>query len=761
MAFMSEPTSPDLEMIQAEDPEDTASTGEVPPEVDPEIQHELEESQAEADKEEEDLNQAILDLVEMAEKEDEDIRINLLNVGKRNTLYFNNIQNIFLDPVAKDYRSVDAVMEELQRQGMVTDIKVSNVYRPWVESIVAALSVEVPSVEFAPEDCDNPEDIEAAKAFENIGKLVSRKNSAALKLIKALVIMMNQGVVFGHICYEESEKYGTVRVANKWQEVPTQVNDLRCANCGQILDVGVSEVPGEPIECPDCGATAPPETYPRMELFDQEVGYEDQPKGMTRFDVYGPNHVKVPLYARDQEKCGYVILRIDDHIARFRAEYGDQLEEGEDFDSSRSDLNKYERWARSPIEYVGDFMQDLTTIRYCYFRPWYYHTLDNKERVEMLKQRYPKGLKVAVIDDYIVSRESKNLDEDWEISYDPRADYIHAEPAGNSIIPIQDGENDVFNVGIQSIIYGIGETFVHPKTLNLKNYSESRGAPGMMTNALPPSADKSLADGFHTIKAATLTGEYSAFSASLQSRGQLVSGAMPSLFGGQNLAGSKTASEYKDSRAQALQRIQIPWRTIKVFWTGLIFKSSVCYANNLQEDEHFQEKKNGSFINVWISKSSLTGKVGRVEPDLNETIPHTWAQKRDSITNLIGLQIPEVGQILMHPNNSELLRQYAAIPELYIPGENDRNKQWAEFYQILRGEEATVDVQIDDHGVHMQVMKNILVSPQGMSLDPEIRQVCINHYIEHEQAQMAKTQAPSGMTGEGEPAESATQTTQG
>ena len=736
---------------------------EVPPTPE-EIFAQEERAKSDAESEEKELDDIIRELILIAEKEDIDLRYTPLNIWKRNTLYFNNIQNIFLDPIAQDYRTLNSLLDELTKDGANLDIKIINVYRAYIESIVSALSVDVPAVEFTPDDADNPDDVDAAKAYEKISILVQRHNHAALMLMKSLVTLCNQGVIFGHNYYDTNPAYGMYHKPSRTEMRPKDALDLRCPQCGELLD---SDVPsemmteGSTIECPACGFNGPPEVAKRLTYTDEVVQWEDTPKGRSKFDIFGPTYVKAPLYAREQSKVGYLILRTEDNIAKYKTEYND------DDIVDKKDSDSYERWARLPIEYNNVVPQHIATKREAFFRPWYYREL-NIDKSEVLISKYPNGFKACIIGDTIVSKEHNILDDEWTISFDPRSDYLHAEPLGNTAIPIQDAENDTFNLGLQSIEFGVPETFAHPKTLNFKKYGESRASPGMISPALPYAPDKNISDGFHTLKTATLSGEYTAFEKGLETKGQFVTGAMASIFGGSNAAGSRTADEYRQSRAQALQRLQFPSRTIKVFWPTLIYKCVRDYVKNMKEDENYTEKKGKSWINVWINKSSTMGKVGQVDPDMNEELPQSWPQKRDFITAMLEKVPDAVGPILFHPNNSDLLKKYSGIPEIYIPGENDVNKQNREFYELIasapigEGESSIpIDLYVDDHSVHKLVLKDLLVSPVGLALPPEAYQNCIFHYIQHEKAEQAKTMAMAGSSPEGEPVKSAIQTSEG
>lgn len=717
----------------------------------------------------EEIEKLLVNLLEKAEREDEDLRLRLLNIWKRNDCYFNNLQAIFFDVEAKDYRTVDNVLAQLSKE-MDSDIKIINIYRPLVESIVTALTVQPPNITYMPDDAESPEDLETCKAYDKITELVQRHTHAPIMLIKMFILLVNSGVVCGHNYYKNDPAYGVVRSPKTTVPKAVPVSDVRCPQCTQLID---SNLPSSTIEqgsqitCPSCGFQGPPKIYARVEYEDEVTEWDETPKGRAGFELYGPEAVKMPLYSKDQAHLPYLVLRVEDNAAFFRTVFDDYT-----ISPAGGDTQLYERWARIPVEYNGTIPTNITTCRYVWFRPWYYAELGETDAKKLIA-KFPNGVKFAVIDKTVVdSPESANLDDEWTITFDPRSKFIHAEPHGNAIIPIQDSKTDIFNLGLQSIEYGIPETFVHPKTVNLENYKKQAKAPGMMTRALPPAPDKALSDGFYQAKTATLSNEYTTFDKNLDSLSQFVSGAMPAIWGGAVKTGESTATETTNQKAMALQRLQLMWQMGSIFWCSLLFKCTKDFAQNMREDEKYTQKKNGSYINVWINKTSLAGKVGSAEPELNGSLPQSWEQKKSFVMELIAMQNPEVGAILMHPNNAEMLKSSTGMYDIYIPGEHDRNKQYAEYYQLIMGvspdngmtPSVEIDIDVDDHNVHMQVLKNILVSEVGVALheqNPDAYTNCIAHYRMHQMAVQAHTQSASGMTASGETPDSASATSQG
>ena len=210
--------------------------------------------------------------------------------------------------------------------------------------------------------------------------------------------------------------------------------------------------------------------------------------------------------------------------------------------------------------------------------------------------------------------------------------------------------------------------------LNFKKYAQTEVAPGSIY-PVNPKPGHSLQESFFELKTANLSPEVMPFFQKIQEMGQFVSGALPSLFGGQ-LEGSRTASEYSMSRAQALQRLQNQWKIFTNWWKIIFGKVIPMYIQELQEDERdVQQNESGNFFNVFIRKAETEGKIGRIELEASEALPITWGQQKDTIMQLLENPNPEIARSLMDPENIRNLQNAIGITEFKIPGEDDREKQ--------------------------------------------------------------------------------------
>ncbi|HJS83050.1 MAG TPA: hypothetical protein VJ742_09485, partial [Nitrososphaera sp.] len=165
-------------------------------------------------------------------------------------------------------------------------------------------------------------------------------------------------------------------------------------------------------------------------------------------------------------------------------------------------------------------------------------------------------------------------------------------------------------------------------------------------------------------------------------------------------------------------------------------------SKELNRDERFTKREGANnFVNVWIRASSLTGRIGRVEPETTEQLPVSWAQKKDAISQLLLSGVPEILAVLTHPNNADLMKNVIGVPEFYIPGEEARIKQLKEFLLLAQGIPVPINPAVDNEEVHIQVLKSILES-RGDTLSPEAFQVSMQHLLEHEESLAMKMPPP-------------------
>lgn len=725
----------------------------------------------------EEIAGALEDLLKDARDEDRFVREDYVRLWKRLEYYWNNILDIFLDPVARDWRVPN--WDTLEEEGEVAP-RLINIYRPHGEAIVAALSVTVPNVFFHPDDADSPDDLEASKAYRTITELLALHNDAPMMICKAVVILFNQGTIFGYNYYHRDPKFGEYEKP-KVEFKDIQIFEALCPQCGAGLDAGVvgnaqsqgqspegippeqqTQLPpqgggpplqsggeqnnpqqsqagpggqqiGEPIyQCQECGYNGPAEINQSAEKLPQIVGFDKTAKGSVCQELFSGLHVKVPAYVRKQEECGYLLLEFTQSAAMLRSIYKDRA----DKINAQIDVDTAS-FSKIPLQYLGQFPDNAANVSCIWIRPYHYWQLGvgKREIIDHLTQNFPDGLYAIFINDEFMEVYPENMDEHWTISKNPLGQYIYGKPLGENLATVQDIRAQLVEIELQTAEHGIPETFADGKVLDFKKYGEGRARPGMVTQ-VNPRAGRSISDAFFTTKSAVLSQEIDPLRQHIDADAQFVVGSFPSVYGGPATGGSKTASEYSQSRANALQRLGTFWKIVSIFWGQFQARSAVEYANVLKElgkDERFTKREGQGFINLWIRASALSGKIGRVEPEATEQLPASWAQKKDAIQQLLMSGVEPIISVLTHPRNAEIMKEAIGLNELYIPGEENTMRQYKEFGIMSQGIPLPTNPLLDDDNIHAEVLKGILNGNVGDTLDPMIRQICEQHLMEHEQ----------------------------
>jgi len=649
-----------------------------------------------------DLKRQLKFIVDHFDDEDRAVRDRQIRTWRRLKLLWENVQHIYYSEVAHDWR-----IPESERAGTDSDQgfydKPVNIYRAYLESIIAALSVTVPPITCYPDDADNPLDISTAKAGDKIAELVFKHNDVPLLWIHALFVFVTEGMTACYTYPKESVEFGTYD-EKKYEEEHESHDIVTCPNCQQQIsdeltdpnamipeedhsDDFMSEGPETDIireaqECPSCGELVIPQVAQKSYTVKRLVGITSHPKARICMEVYGGLFVKVPIWARNQKECSYLIYSYETHYANVLEQYPELREKIAP--QSMSSYDQYEQWGRTSPQYRGEYPINNVTVRNAWLRPCAYNVL-TKEEAEELHTKYPDGVKVTVVNDSIADAENGSLDDCWTITHNPLSDYIHFDPIGLMLTSIQDITNDMISLVIQTIEHGIPQTFADPKVLNFNAYREAEVIPGGIYPATPKSG-KALSEGFYEVKTATLSQEVLPFAEKIQELGQVVSGALPSLFGGQ-MSGSRTASEYSMSRAQALQRLQGNWKMLTMWWKNIFGKVIPMYIKEMKDDEK-QVKKDefGNFINVFIRRAELEGKIGSIELEANENLPITWNQQKDAIMELFQINNEGINQSLASPENLPYLKKAIGLTDYIIPGEDDRQKQYEEIQQLTNSE---------------------------------------------------------------------------
>ena len=699
------------------------------------------------------------------DQEDRAVRERQLRDWRRLKLLWEGFTRVWYSEVAHDWRIWDENIITADTDQQFYD-KPINIFRAYLESIIAALSITVPGIKCYPDDADNPLDLITAKAGDKIALLISRHNNTPLLWLHALYVLCTEGMVACYSYPREDDKYGTYKTP-KYEEQTEEA--YVCPYCNQRMADEVFSnrlmdeyEPGDdevllhdvlknigPV-CPECASLLDPNLQKSTLTVTRQVGETTHPKSRICLEVYGGLYVKIPVSAMKQEDIPYLFFSYETHYSNVVDRYKDMRDKmgnkSKIGTTSGGMYDPYEQWARLSPQYRGEYPLNNVTVRNCWLRPSAFEILQ-EEDAEFLKKQFPSGAKVVFVNDNYADSENENLDDCWTIMQDPMSDFLHKRPLGAQLVNVQEITSDIISLALQTIEHGISQTFADPSVLDFEAYRQTEVLPGGVYPATAKTG-KTVAEGFFETRTATLSPEVLPFFQQVQTLGQMASGALPSLFGGQ-LEGSKTASEYSMSRAQALQRLQNIWKMVTLWWKDIYGKVIPMYTKEIkeQEDERSVEQdEQGNFINVYVRIADLEGKIGRVELEANENLPITWSQRKDVYMKLLETQNPAILQALMAPENIKNLAEAIGLDDFNVPGEDDREKQYEEIRVLINStpipqppseEEAlmaisqgqepqeievpSVDINfdLDNHALEADICRTYLISPAGRLLKQE------------------------------------------
>jgi hypothetical protein len=698
-------------------------------------------------------------LLSLCEREDEAVHYAWVRKAKRLELYFNNIVTLFWDNLTNDWAIPD--WDDKEAEGIPP--RIINIYRPHGESIIAALTVGVPSVLFFPSDADNADDIDKAEAFSSLAKIVQKHNKAKLLYIKILSILFNQGTPFVYSYSKKDRKFGFYQVEETSLEDQTSYNHS-CPVCGYDFGEGGEEPVN--IQCVSCQQQVNTEVEPRTIQVSVPIQVNKE-KSRVIIDPFGVLNVKVPYSARTPEHCGYLILKFDQSVASLRSIFcvpGPNGEEPliEGIQASTSDTS-VDNSIRYPSIYLNNQPQNTAVVKCVWYRPWQLELLcgskdsSNRDEVDEIKKKYPEGIYVIYIGNDPVEINGEDMDDHWTMGLDPRASSVHAEPLGTNLAMIQDINAEIDELELQTMEHGISELFIASDAIDFNKYANNQAKPGNVTQAFKEPG-KNIGDNFFETRTAQLSPEVMGLTQKYKNLAEFVTGDFPTVYGG-SVPGSSTATEYTKSQNQALQRLGTVSTIASYLWADVIGKAVKEYADLLDYDEKITEKNSAGFESTTVDHMALKrGEVGNCEPEFSELLPISSGQIKDTLMQLVQSKDDMLMAVLAHPQNNELVKRALAIPELYIPGINDRTKQYREISLLLQQqptpspnsplgfESSIAPEEFDDHQVEQEVCKVWLNSSKGQkakSDNPSGYQNVVLHWKAHQMMQQMRTDTPN------------------
>ena len=183
------------------------------------------------------LKEALKEIIKDCENEDEQLRRTQIKMWKKFEEFWHGVQFLFWNEKEQSWISPQTGVppnlgfsnEEAEQLGPYYDYVV-DIFTGHGQSIISALSAQLPSLRFVPDDSASDDDVDTAKTYDKIADLVARHNNSKLMFIRALFYMWIHGFVASYRYPDTDEKYGTYTVpVFEDQDITTGIT---CPECG-------------------------------------------------------------------------------------------------------------------------------------------------------------------------------------------------------------------------------------------------------------------------------------------------------------------------------------------------------------------------------------------------------------------------------------------------------------------------------------------------------------------------------------------------
>ena len=560
----------------------------------------------------------------------------------------------------------------------------TNVYGPKGDIICAALSREVPRVEFFPANPEWGPDKIASEEADRFKDIWARNNNLHDLLTQVARVFWNEDRVVMWTRYElNGQKYG-------FEE-----------------DTTTPTVPQDELNPPDREPTGQEgqEDYLEVTTSDSEGGDDiegllaesgvgngsKKPLGMEVTTIHGKLDNKVPISVDNVCEMPFVQLMLDYDVSIVRGMFpwiASKITPGSDGQSA----TQLDRIARENVRqavlgaYVtGDSLSRHTTVKFTWLRPSMFldESVSDENRAELI-EAFPDGCLLARAGkEYAFSRNEK-MDDHIVIGHPTPGKGQNRRAMGTALISVQKRINDWVDLLDDFFKRTVPKKWMNAEAFDMDAIKNEPNVPGSIGPFQPqpgltvesqyimveptPTHQPALPD-FIKWFITTLSEE--------------ISGALPSLFG--NATGENTVGNAVIQRDQALQRVGCPWNSIQDMF-ALAAAQAVKCAAECRDGKEITQNLGPGRGNVTVNTANLLGGNVLCYAESNPAFPESWQQKESKIMDLVNKSSanPALAQWIFSPSNLAETASALRMKNYKVAGASSVTKQQSEFEVLLR-----------------------------------------------------------------------------
>ena len=606
----------------------------------------------------------------------------------------------------------------------------TNVYGSKGDIIVAALSREIPKVEFFPANPEFGPDIVASEEADRFKDIWARNNNLHALLVECARIFWNEDRVLAWTRYElNGQLYG---FEGDNEEAPVTPEDIlnppEDTPTGQEGLDSVLEQDESPLQTE---ATEGEEN-------EQETQAEPQkkPRGREVTTLYGKLDHKVPIAVDAIKDMQFVQLYqdLDVAIAKAYAPWiAEKIKPGSD-GNSEVELDRIAREnTRQAVlgAYVtGDSLQRHTVVKHTWFRPSMFmdEKVNDDVRAELL-EAFPNGALLVKVGANFAFARNESMDAHLAITHPFSGKGQNRRALGSSMISIQKRINDWVDLLDDYFKRTVPKKWMNAEAFDLMAIKNQTNVPGS-TGGFQPQPGLTTMDQYIMVEP-TPQPQSSMFDAIKYFIGQLseeITGALPSLFGA--ATGENTVGNAVIQMDQALQRVGCPWNNIQDLFAECARQAVGCAAD-CREGQKISQTVPGRGA-ITVNTSNLSGNV-LCFPESNPAFPESWNQREAKLIKMVDSSAanPSIRAWLFSPANLPILQDGIRMKAFKVPGATSITKQKAEFEILLRSGPTQNPQVLKIQGILAQAAEDIKnkmammqpIDPQEMAMVQQMQQM--------------------------------------
>jgi hypothetical protein len=657
----------------------------------------------------------------------------------------------------------------------------TNIYSSYGQMLIAALTRQVPGVQFQPMDAASAVDITGAEAADKFIQVIQRNND-----------LMATQTDAARYCWTDGRFHYWTRFVKDGQRFGWEDEDAPEV-------VPEDEPPAaegkEGREAPDLEDAGEPKVD-SIESTENDASEDEaftpskrKPRGQEVRTCYGKLSVKVPMMADDQSQFHFLQFSEEVDVSTAKGMFPRKADKIKGGGSGISE-GEIDRLARvntklgMQASYVtSDSISDDVTITRTWLRPAALMSVKDKGTRNSLLEKFPDGVLVTYAGEVFCYARNESMDWSWTTGHAFSGDGQGRNSLGTSLLPIQKRLNNWLDLMNDTFIRCVPKKWMNNRAFNVEAIKDQTNVPGDI-GGFEPQPGLGVNDLIFVepnvnppVSLAEFVKEYSGELA------QLLTGAFPALFGG-NTGSNDTASGIGIQRDAALGRIAPTWHALKS-----------CEAQAMKQGVRWGAKCRDKSINesipgteaVIIEVNDLNANILAFgESDENFPESYTAKQQRMMVIFQDASKNQELAEVLYNTANLELVQNLIGLSDMYIPQVASRNKQLAEIDMLLRSQpvpsqEAAqaqsqiaqmkmhgvdpqllataeqqlaqlppdssipIDAEIEDNDAEAQTCLQWLLSPEGRKAKRDNPEGFANvrfHYLDHKKAAAAAAPPP-------------------